>query len=68
MSADHHDASICPGMHVAETTMFITIVTMLSVFSISPVVENGQYVMPCVKQTDGLIRYAPIPQCFLHFF
>lgn len=45
--------------------MFITVATMLSTFSISPVVENGKHVMPSVKQTDGLIRCAP---AVLHFF
>ena len=59
---DHaHDVRICPGLLVAESTLFITVATMLSVFKFSPVEENGKFVMPPVQQTDGLIRYAPTP-------
>ncbi|KIP12644.1 hypothetical protein PHLGIDRAFT_61362 [Phlebiopsis gigantea 11061_1 CR5-6] len=54
---------ICPGILLAESTLFITIATMLSVLKFSPVEENGRYVMPPVQQTDGLVSH-PVPfQC-----
>ena len=49
-------------MLVAESTMFITVATTLSVFKISPVKESGKYVTPVAEQTDGLIRYPPLVQ------
>ncbi|KAF9050853.1 cytochrome P450 [Hymenopellis radicata] len=40
---------ICPGLHLAEASVYILVATSLAVFNISPVIENGN--------TDGTISH-----------
>jgi cytochrome P450 len=51
---------ICPGRHVADNALFITIAQSLAVFYISKVVEGGQTIEPEVKFEPGAINH-PMP-------
>lgn len=48
---------ICPGMHLAEASLFLTIAMSLSVFDIKKKVENGIAITPVHENTSGIIRY-----------
>ncbi|KAF7301611.1 hypothetical protein MIND_00726600 [Mycena indigotica] len=48
---------ICPGMHLADASLFISIATTLAVFNISKCVENGQPVTPVHRCTTGTISH-----------
>ena len=47
----------CPGIRLADTSLFISIVMSLAVFNIKPVVENGVVVLPEVEMIPGTIWY-----------
>jgi len=49
---------ICPGMHLAEASLFILIAMSLAVFDITKAVENGVPITPVHENTSGIIRYA----------
>ncbi|KAJ6491288.1 cytochrome P450 [Mycena vitilis] len=54
---------ICPGMHIAENSVFIAIATMLCVFRISKLVdEEGKVVEPVVAY-DGFISHPKPFKC-----
>ncbi|KAG6865615.1 hypothetical protein C0991_000902 [Blastosporella zonata] len=47
---------ICPGMHIAQQAMFITLSRLLWAFDILPVSENGKLNIPSADDfTSGLI-------------
>ncbi|KAH7910744.1 cytochrome P450 [Hygrophoropsis aurantiaca] len=46
---------ICPGLHLAEASVFISCAMSLAVFDIRKAVENGVAITPEVKFTDGAI-------------
>ncbi|KZV85390.1 cytochrome P450 [Exidia glandulosa HHB12029] len=46
---------VCPGKHFADTTVYITIATILACFHISTAVENGVEVPPSGKVHHGLV-------------
>ena len=48
---------ICPGMNLAEASLYSVISTSLAVFEISKVVENGIEITPVHENTSGIIRY-----------
>ena len=48
---------ICPGIYVAEATIFIAVASLLTVFNVEKAVENGVPITPRVRQTPGLIRF-----------
>ncbi|KAI5117759.1 hypothetical protein M0805_000603 [Coniferiporia weirii] len=51
---------ICPGMHLAESSIFITIATMLSVFNISKAEDpNGKIIEPEVEFTGFISHPKP---------
>jgi len=51
----------CPGRHFADASLFLTLVTTLAVFTITPVVDDqGKELTPPVEYTDGLISH-PMP-------
>ena len=52
--------SICPGMIMAETSLYISCAMILSVFNISKAVENGKVITPKMDPTTGLIRFVPL--------
>lgn len=47
---------ICPGLHLAEASVYLMVVMSLAVFDIHPVIENGVPVLPEHENTDGTIR------------
>ncbi|KAF8211494.1 cytochrome P450 [Mycena galopus ATCC 62051] len=51
---------ICPGMHLADASLFISAVMTLNVFDISKCVENGKVVIPVHENTTGTISH-PVP-------
>ncbi|KAJ7484409.1 cytochrome P450 [Mycena latifolia] len=54
---------ICPGMHIAENSVFIAIATMLCVFRISKAVdEHGKDIEPVVEY-DGFISHPRAFKC-----
>lgn len=52
---------ICPGMYLAEATLFMCIATSLAVFEITPATENGVAIIPTHENTSGTIRYISRP-------
>ncbi|CAE6431290.1 unnamed protein product [Rhizoctonia solani] len=56
---------ICPGQHFAETSLFLAITTMLTVFDIKPAKdEQGNNIIPDSKLTGkSLIRLPPPFRC-----
>jgi len=49
---------ICPGMYLAEASLFACIATSLTVFNIEKVVVNGVPIVPVHESTSGIIRFA----------
>ena len=48
--------SVCLGMHVADSTIFIAVATTLAICNVAPVMEDDRVVHPAVKQTSGMVR------------
>ncbi|KAF8814856.1 cytochrome P450 [Phlegmacium glaucopus] len=48
---------ICPGMYLAEASLFACIATSLAVFNIDNVVVNGVPIVPVHESTSGIIRF-----------
>ncbi|EGN99056.1 hypothetical protein SERLA73DRAFT_168607 [Serpula lacrymans var. lacrymans S7.3] len=51
---------ICPGMHLADASIFITCVTTLAVFNVTKSVENGVEIVPTLEGLAGAISH-PAP-------
>jgi len=51
---------ICPGLHLAQASIFISCAMSLAVFNIRKAVENGVEITPEVKYGDGAICH-PLP-------
>ncbi|KAF9569422.1 cytochrome P450 [Agrocybe pediades] len=51
---------ICPGLHLADASIFISCVMSLAVFDVSKCVENGIVVEPVHDNTTGTISH-PVP-------
>ncbi|KAJ7755646.1 cytochrome P450 [Mycena maculata] len=51
---------ICPGMHLADASLFISCAMALAVFDISKCVENGKVIVPIHENTTGTISH-PVP-------
>ncbi|KAJ6539005.1 cytochrome P450 [Mycena capillaripes] len=51
---------ICPGMHLADASLFISCAMSLAVFDISKCIENGKVVIPVHENTTGTISH-PVP-------
>jgi cytochrome P450 len=47
---------ICPGMHLAEASLWILVAMSLAVFDITKAVENGVPITPVHENTSGIIR------------
>lgn len=54
---------ICPGILVAEATIFITVAATLAAFSIRPAQNGGAPSLPPVRQTSGIISHPAPFQC-----
>ncbi|KAG5634710.1 hypothetical protein H0H81_001036 [Sphagnurus paluster] len=48
---------VCPGMHLAEASLFSVIASSLAVLDIAKVVENGIEITPVHENTSGIIRF-----------
>ncbi|THH02426.1 hypothetical protein EW026_g476 [Hermanssonia centrifuga] len=51
---------ICPGLYIADASLFLTVASSLAVFDVTKVIEDGVPVIPIVKQTTGNISH-PYP-------
>ncbi|KAJ7477078.1 cytochrome P450 [Mycena galericulata] len=51
---------ICPGMHLADASLFISCAMSLAVFDVSKSVENGKVIVPVHENTTGTISH-PVP-------
>ncbi|KAG2136978.1 cytochrome P450 [Suillus bovinus] len=49
--------SICPGLHLADASIWISTAMSLAVFDISKVVENGVEITPEVEPLPGAVRF-----------
>lgn len=56
---------ICPGMHLAEASLYMVVAMSLAVFDISPLVKDGVPILPEHENTDGTIRYVAVDFYFL---
>ncbi|KAG0702323.1 hypothetical protein DFH29DRAFT_504672 [Suillus ampliporus] len=48
---------ICPGLYLADASIWISTVMSLAVFDISKAVENGVEITPELEPSSGTIRY-----------
>ena len=48
---------ICPGLNLAEASLYSVISTCLAVFDISKAVDRGVEITPVHENTSGTIRY-----------
>ncbi|TFY79222.1 hypothetical protein EWM64_g4794 [Hericium alpestre] len=51
---------ICPGLLLADSSLFITFAMVLLVFNISKAVENGVPITPKQEFVDGIVQYAQL--------
>jgi len=59
-----HGRRICPGRHLALASIFITVVSLLSVFSLEkPKDADGSAVEPSMEYTSGLVVHPHPFQC-----
>ncbi|KAG1737603.1 cytochrome P450 [Suillus lakei] len=54
---------ICPGLHLADASAWISTVMSLAVFDISKIVENGVEITPEVDPTSGTISHPKPFKC-----
>ncbi|GLB41338.1 putative cytochrome P450 family protein [Lyophyllum shimeji] len=54
---------ICPGMHLAETSLYSVISSSLAVLNITKAVENGVEITPVHENTSGIISYPEPFKC-----
>ncbi|OJA15893.1 hypothetical protein AZE42_09071 [Rhizopogon vesiculosus] len=54
---------ICPGLHLADASVWISTAMSLAVFNISKVVENGVEITPELDSTSGLISHPKLYKC-----
>ncbi|KAJ8590892.1 cytochrome P450 [Rhizopogon salebrosus TDB-379] len=56
---------ICPGLHLADASVWLSAVMALAVFNISKVVENGVEITPEVDPSSGTISHPKPFKCFI---
>ncbi|KAI6142730.1 cytochrome P450 [Pisolithus tinctorius] len=54
---------ICPGLHLADASVWLTVAMSLAVFDISKVVENGVEITPEVDHSSGTISHPKLFKC-----
>ncbi|KAG1855193.1 cytochrome P450 [Suillus subalutaceus] len=54
---------ICPGLHLADASIWISTVMTLAVFDISKVVENGVEITPEVEPLQGTVSHPKLFKC-----
>ncbi|EEB89991.1 hypothetical protein MPER_11860 [Moniliophthora perniciosa FA553] len=55
--------SICPGMHLADASVFVSCAMSLAVFDITKCVENGVAIEPVNDRTTGTISHPKPFKC-----
>ncbi|OCH95986.1 cytochrome P450 [Obba rivulosa] len=51
---------ICPGLHMADASLFLSCAMSLAVFDISKIIEDGKVIEPVIEYTSGTISH-PAP-------
>ena len=46
----------CPGRHVADASVFLSVASILATLDISKLVENGEVIEPVIEPSSGGIR------------
>ncbi|KAF9034988.1 cytochrome P450 [Hymenopellis radicata] len=54
---------ICPGLRLADATLFITIAMSLSLFAVKPIVKDGKPQVPVFKYVSGPVSRVEPYQC-----
>nr|BAL05080.1 cytochrome P450 [Phanerodontia chrysosporium] len=54
---------ICPGLHLADVSVFLSCAMVLATFDISKAVENGKVIEPEVEYTSGTISHPKPFKC-----
>lgn len=57
---------ICPGLSLAEASIFCAITMSLATFDITKTLVNGVEITPVHENTSGLIRYVGLGLSFSH--
>jgi cytochrome P450 len=52
-----HGRRVCPGMYLAEASVYSLVSASLAVFDISKTVENGVEITPIHRNTSGTMRF-----------
>ncbi|KAJ7157101.1 cytochrome P450 [Mycena filopes] len=53
----------CPGVHLANASMWIVFASILAFFDVSPAIEDGKPVLPSGKFLDGVISFPEQFEC-----
>ncbi|KAI0945621.1 hypothetical protein AcW1_001797 [Taiwanofungus camphoratus] len=56
---------ICPGMHLAEASVFLLCAMSLAAFHISKPVQDGQVIDPVIEYSTGAISHPHPFKCFI---
>ncbi|EIW61897.1 cytochrome P450 [Trametes versicolor FP-101664 SS1] len=54
---------ICPGLQLADSSVFLAVAMSLAVFKIEKPVENGEVVEPSTEYTAGTVSHPPPYKC-----
>jgi len=58
---------VCPGMYLAEASLFSCFAMSLAVFDIEKATENGVPITPAHENTSGIIRLVPSFTTFIFY-
>ncbi|CAE6410557.1 unnamed protein product [Rhizoctonia solani] len=50
----------CPGAPVAHSSIWLSIALTIATYNISPIVDNGEAILPSLDYTVGVIRYGSL--------
>jgi cytochrome P450 len=56
---------VCPGMYLAEASLFSCVAMSLAVFNVEKAVENGVPITPVHENTSGIISYPKPFKCII---
>ncbi|KAG2039206.1 cytochrome P450 [Suillus americanus] len=54
---------LCPGLHLADASVWVSTVMSLAVFDVSKVVENGVEIIPEIDPSSGLVSHPKPFKC-----